>query len=68
MNLRLFVYGSLKRDEYNWHILRDGVIAHEPARLQGSMYLRGDGYPALLLPVGLPLGTTDYARDLGGAW
>ena len=68
MQIRLFVYGSLKRGEYNWHVLRDGVVDCEPARLQGAMYLRGDGYPALLLTPGLPLGTSDCARDLAGGW
>ena len=49
--LRLFVYGSLKRQEYNWHIIESAVDKVTAARLRARMFLRPDGYPALRVPL-----------------
>ena len=63
--LKLFVYGSLKRYEFNWHVIADGVKSCRPAWLTGSMFLRHDGYPALVTQENEPrLGSREYAADL----
>ena len=66
--LRLFVYGSLKRNEFNWHVIESGVEQVTAARLRGRMFLRPDGYPAMMLSSQHRLGGLDYARDLALAW
>lgn len=62
--LKLFVYGSLKLGECNDDVLSAWVVEALPATIEGQMYLRPDGYPALWLKGGYPLGTSDYGADL----
>ena len=47
--MRLFVYGSLKRGECNYHEVDRWVVSVVPARAPGRLYLRPDGYPALVV-------------------
>lgn len=48
----LFVYGSLKRGECNFHEVERWVVAVTEAWCPGRLYLRPDGYPALVLDGG----------------
>ena len=50
--MRLFVYGSLKRGECNYHEVERWVVSVVPALAPGLLYLRPDGYPALALGEG----------------
>jgi len=48
----LFVYGSLKRGECNYHEVERWVVSVVEAWCPGQLYLRPDGYPALVLDGG----------------
>lgn len=47
MCIRIFVYGSLKPDEYNYFVCADRVIFSTPAIAYGSLYHLPFGYPAM---------------------
>jgi len=72
--LRVFVYGTLKRGERNHERYCRGALRVVPATTAGWLYDLhrghpalglGYGYPALVVPDGaiLATGTTDYASD-----
>ncbi len=62
--LKLFVYGSLKLGECNAELISSWVIQALPASLEGQMYLRPDGYPALVLKRYGRLGSSRFDDDL----
>ena len=64
--MHLFVYGSLKQGECNFHQVSRWVRSVRPARAPGQLYLRPDGYPALCLGSErwLEVGTRDHAHDV----
>ncbi len=48
MDLRVFVYGTLKPGGYYWPRYAEGkVAAHQPARVRGVLYDLKPGYPGL---------------------
>ncbi len=47
MSIRIFVYGSLKPDEFNYSVCADRVVSTEPAIAQGTLYHLPLGYPAM---------------------
>jgi gamma-glutamylcyclotransferase (GGCT)/AIG2-like uncharacterized protein YtfP len=48
MDLRVFVYGTLKPGGYYWPRYAEGkVAAHQPARVRGLLYHLHPGYPGL---------------------
>jgi gamma-glutamylcyclotransferase (GGCT)/AIG2-like uncharacterized protein YtfP len=49
MSIRIFVYGSLKPDEYNYSVCADRVVAVEPAIAYGTLYDLPFGYPAMTI-------------------
>jgi gamma-glutamylcyclotransferase (GGCT)/AIG2-like uncharacterized protein YtfP len=49
MSIRIFVYGSLKPDEFNYFVCADRVISTEAAIAYGSLYHLPLGYPAMTL-------------------
>lgn len=53
----LFVYGSLRPGECNYHHLSAGVLQAETVSWPGQLYLRPEGYPALCLPQNWPVKT-----------
>ena len=64
--LRLFVYGTLKRGFENHRKLCQGVRSVEEAAIRGKLYALPAGYPALVIPKAaiLSLGTADGAADV----
>jgi gamma-glutamylcyclotransferase (GGCT)/AIG2-like uncharacterized protein YtfP len=64
--LRLFVYGTLKRGFENHRKLCQGVRSVEAAEIGGKVYALPAGYPALVIPKAaiLSLGTADGAADV----
>ena len=64
--LRLFVYGTLKRGFENHRKLCQGVRSVEAAEIRGKLYVLPAGYPALVIPKAaiLSLGTADAAADV----
>ena len=49
MDLRIFVYGTLKPGGFYWPRYAEGkVVAHQPARVRGMLYHLNPGYPGLL--------------------
>jgi gamma-glutamylcyclotransferase (GGCT)/AIG2-like uncharacterized protein YtfP len=65
MQIRLFVYGTLKQGERNFAHYCQGVLAIEPACVLGRLYDLPYGYPMLEVPSEhiLAIGTRDYLRD-----
>ncbi len=64
--LRLFVYGTLKRGFNNHRKLCRGVLSVEEAEIRGKLYALPAGYPALVIPKTsvLSIGTADAAADV----
>lgn len=48
--VRVFVYGSLKRGEVNHERYCGGYLSTVPATVWGRLYRQSSGYPMLLLP------------------
>lgn len=49
MDLRVFVYGTLKPGGHYWPRYAEGkVAAHQPARVRGLLYHLRPGYPGLV--------------------
>lgn len=68
--LRVFVYGTLKRNQRNHeHFCRDLRAAQE-ATVRGRLYELPYGFPALVIPEEdvLATGTTDYLADAGAPY
>lgn len=47
--LRVFVYGTLKPGEANYHYCQSEVTAAQPAFVRGQLYALPFGYPALTI-------------------
>lgn len=68
MTLSLFVYGSLRPGQCNYHQLSEAVLSARTVKWPGHLRLRPEGYPALVLPPDLPvhLGTPyDWTIPVG---
>ncbi|WP_221773484.1 gamma-glutamylcyclotransferase family protein [Ruficoccus amylovorans] len=64
MNLRVFVYGTLKPGGFYWPRYAEGkVTAHQPARTRGLLYHLPAGYPALTEGEGWARGTLLTLKD-----
>jgi gamma-glutamylcyclotransferase (GGCT)/AIG2-like uncharacterized protein YtfP len=50
LQLRLFVYGTLKRGFSNHRRLCRGLVRADAAEIRGKLYDLPAGYPALLIP------------------
>jgi gamma-glutamylcyclotransferase (GGCT)/AIG2-like uncharacterized protein YtfP len=48
MSLRIFVYGTLRTNEYYHHIIKDQVTSVTKATYRGSLYHLPFGYPAIV--------------------
>ncbi|MFM7426544.1 MAG: gamma-glutamylcyclotransferase [Elainella sp.] len=46
-SFRVFVYGTLKPGEVNYHYCQSEVLAAQPAFVRGQLYALPFGYPAL---------------------
>lgn len=55
MEALLFVYGSLRPGQCNFHQVAPEVIDSQPAVWPGHLLLRPEGYPALVLPPHWPV-------------
>jgi gamma-glutamylcyclotransferase (GGCT)/AIG2-like uncharacterized protein YtfP len=64
--LRLFVYGTLKRGFGNHRRLCRGLVRAEAAEIRGRLYDLPAGYPALVIPEAsiLALGTAQPPADV----
>lgn len=62
--LHLFCYGSLKPGERNHHVLAPWVVECRPAWVEGRLFLRETGYPALVAGRPEDRGTFDHEADL----
>jgi gamma-glutamylcyclotransferase (GGCT)/AIG2-like uncharacterized protein YtfP len=49
VNIKIFVYGSLKPDEFNYFVCADRVVSVEAAIAYGSLFHLPLGYPAMTL-------------------
>jgi gamma-glutamylcyclotransferase (GGCT)/AIG2-like uncharacterized protein YtfP len=65
--LRVFVYGTLKRDQSNHERFCHGALVIEEATVRGRLYNLPYGFPALVVPEErvFAIGTTDYPGDAG---
>jgi gamma-glutamylcyclotransferase (GGCT)/AIG2-like uncharacterized protein YtfP len=66
VELKLFVYGTLKRGGRNHDRFCRGALSIEPARVRGRLYLAAAGYPVLIVPrfAVLANGSADRVADL----
>ena len=69
MNNRLFVYGSLMGDGFNGKLLRPFAAIIRPARINGTLYHTGYGFPVVDVEVnGLVLGELVTLNDPAAAF
>jgi len=66
LELRIFVYGTLKQGHANHDPYMTGYRSISPARVFGRLYLTPHGFPALEIPLSniITTGTNNSQRDL----